>query len=93
MMTCAQDNRDILDALLDHLDVAGMAEAFVRIVAADEQSLPNVPADSLAWLADTDLLPKLLTRCLASFLGLQLCKQASPGTQVPTRSLQEWDCS
>lgn len=57
-----QDNRDILEALLVHLDVAGMAEAFVRIVAADEQSLPNVPAESLAWLADTGLLPKLLSR-------------------------------
>ncbi len=52
----------MLEALLGHLDVAGMAEAFVRIVGADEQSLPNAPADSLAWLADTDLLPQLLSR-------------------------------
>jgi hypothetical protein len=52
----------VLEALLGHLDVAGMAEAFVRIVGADEQSLPNAPADSLAWLADTDLLPQLLSR-------------------------------
>ena len=47
---------------MERLDCAGMAEAFVRVCAADEASLPNVPPDSLHWLADTDLLSKLLAR-------------------------------
>ena len=57
-----QDNRELLAALVERLDCAGMAEAFVRIAAADEASLPNVAPDALAWLADTDLLARLLAR-------------------------------
>lgn len=57
-----QATRGIVDSLLEHLDTAGMAETFVRIVGADEQAVPNLPAESLAWLSEMDIIARLLAR-------------------------------
>jgi hypothetical protein len=74
-----QDNRELLAALVERLDCAGMAEAFVRIAAADEVSLPNVAPDALAWLADTDLLAPLLPRrAAATFSPVRHCPPIYP---------------
>ena len=54
-----------MDSLLEHLDTAGMAETFVRIVGADEQAVPNLPQESLAWLSQMDIIVRLLTRSAA----------------------------
>ena len=51
-----------MDSLLEHLDTAGMAETFVRIVGADEQAVPNLPQESLAWLLEMDIIARLLAR-------------------------------
>lgn len=66
-----QANRGILDSLLEHLDTAGMAETFVRIVGADEQAVPNLPPESLAWLSEMDIITRLLRRYAS--LSLQAC--------------------
>lgn len=58
-----QANQGILSAFLPHLDTAGMAESFVRLVGADEQVVLNAQPEALAWIADTDILSKLLARC------------------------------
>ena len=57
-----QANQDILDAFLPHLDTAGMAESFVRLVGADEQVTLNAQPEALAWVAETDILSRLLAR-------------------------------
>ena len=71
-----QGNQDILDAFLPHLDTAGMAESFVRLVGADEQVTLNAQAEALAWVAETDILSRLLARsgptllaCCPSLIG------------------------
>ena len=40
-----------------------MAESFVRLVGADEQITLNAQPEALAWIADTDILTRLLERC------------------------------
>lgn len=63
-----QANRSIVYSLLGQLETAGMAESFVRIVGADEQNMPNIPVDAMAWLTTTDALSKLLARCVSVLL-------------------------
>ena len=60
-----QAHSGVLNAFLPHLDTAGMAESFVRLVGADEQVTLNAQPDALAWIADTDILSRLLERCVA----------------------------
>lgn len=55
-----------MDSLLEHLDTAGMAETFVRIVGADEQAVPNLPPESLAWISEMDIIARLLARSASS---------------------------
>ncbi|KAK9917462.1 hypothetical protein WJX75_004564 [Coccomyxa subellipsoidea] len=62
MLAFLEATRGIVDSLLEHLDTAGMAETFVRIVGADEQAVPNLPAESLAWLSELDIIARLLAR-------------------------------
>ena len=57
-----QANRGVLTAFLPQLDTAGMAESFVRLVGADEQVTLNAQPEALAWIADTDILSRLLER-------------------------------
>ncbi len=64
-----QANQQILNAFLPHLDTAGMAESFVRLVGADEQVTLNAQPEALAWIAETDILSRLLERS-AFFLHL-----------------------
>lgn len=52
----------MLHAFLPHLDTAGMAESFVRLVGADEQVTLNAQPEALAWVAETDILSRLLDR-------------------------------
>lgn len=60
---CAlQAHREALSTFLPHLDTAGMAESFVRLVGADEQVTLNAQPEALAWIADTDILSHLLDR-------------------------------
>lgn len=39
-----------------------MAESFVRLVGADEQVTLNAQPEALAWVAETDILSRLLAR-------------------------------
>ncbi len=57
-----QANREVLQAFLPHLDTAGMAESLVRLVGADEQITLNAQPEVLAWIAETDILSRLLDR-------------------------------
>ena len=60
-----QAHSSVLNAFLPHLDTAGMAESFVRLVGADEQITLNAQPEALAWIADTHILPPLLERSAA----------------------------
>lgn len=70
----------MLNAFLPHLDTAGMAESFVRLVGADEQITLNAQPEALAWIADTDILTRLLERCAAV---LRIMALMSPMQQGP----------
>ena len=76
-----QAHREVLNAFLPHLDTAGMAESFVRLVGADEQITLNAQPEALAWIADTDILSRLLER---SAPGLLVACHAKPAQRVPS---------
>ena len=56
-----------------------MAESFVRLVGADEQVTLNAQPEALAWVAETDILSRLLARS-----GLPILPQCCP-------TLIEWN--
>jgi hypothetical protein len=68
-----QGHTEVLHRLAQHLDTTSMAETLVRVVGADEQTATFLPSASLSWLAQTDIMQLLLTKCakLPLFLRMQ----------------------
>jgi hypothetical protein len=67
-----QGHTEVLHRLAQHLDTTSMAETLVRVVGADEQTATFLPSASLAWLAQTDIMQLLLTKCAQLPLSLRM---------------------
>lgn len=89
----------MLHAFLPHLDTAGMAESFVRLVGADEQVTLNAQPEALAWIAETDILSRLLDRsCFPILPAVQSYNHPFRISALKTKAiapicLAPWQCT
>lgn len=62
MMQYLQDNSELLDKLVTHVDTTSIAEIIKRLVGADEQSSILFLPQYAQWLSETHLVENLLSR-------------------------------
>jgi serine/threonine-protein phosphatase 6 regulatory subunit 3 len=61
-MAYLQENKEVLESLINHIDTTSIADIFKRLLGADEQTSAALLPNHLLWLAETQLIELLLQR-------------------------------